>query len=746
MTSTADTKRRRLSAGWNLRNEEGETPSKFLEPNDDEAEIALQKTPFKPPLVDEEEEEDATAPSTVKKDDKRRKTPMPPNNARAAASHHHLSNDELANMYSNVIRMSTENKITAKNAWQLNLIDYMGDVLEQQQEEGGGANFIAASSTLDASVKIYSSRVDAVHSETYTVLTHLTRTEQRPEEGFDDDDEHRENAGGEENGGVAEEGENGNQKSKKSKRVLVGGVNTLETNLDNITAKKIDMEFMVDPLFRKTSAAFDEGGAKGLLLNHLSVYRGCELIFDSVDAVTKTNDNADEIPQGCDITDLQVDFTRLIEESKNLQICSTFRNFHFATTNAVTNDVPTTDGKAKVVDEGEARKMGNESMDNGDAPMFHLSDNEDEGRFPDIGPGGDDDDGDVNEPGVPNFDMMYNESSNHGEENDGVEAVRVTDDSWMEFGYFNPKVLQNWAGPDHWKHTNLSKSTTSKDAAKEDGDKKGKKKDAFFVDFLGAPPPKSLFEPGKGTTVLSNTVLKKATETSITLPPDVHYSLKNLTQLFNKPKWMVPPVGKRLRMSSNNGNLDWVPASQDGEFYVGGGGNNEQGGDNNPGDDSDNDVVGFDPSTLNNMNEEYDAQIPNDNSNDFNGDFVSQPARVPKVSINYVKIAKKIDVKALKATLWTRLCESPNNDETVTETPKPKEKGKEKEKEKDKNKDEKTMDGNRDFSTVLGGLKVNSGIGEASVAMCFICLLHLANEKTLTLKQTSMDDLTILPK
>ena len=38
---------------------------------------------------------------------------------------------------------------------------------------------------------------------------------------------------------------------------------------------------MVDPLFQKTSALFDEGGASGLLLNNLSVHRGCNICFDS---------------------------------------------------------------------------------------------------------------------------------------------------------------------------------------------------------------------------------------------------------------------------------------------------------------------------------------------------------------------------------------------------------------------------------------------------------------------------------
>ena len=40
----------------------------------------------------------------------------------------------------------------------------------------------------------------------------------------------------------------------------------------------------IDPLFRKMSKAFDEGGAKGLLLNNLSVANnGCRIEFDSKD-------------------------------------------------------------------------------------------------------------------------------------------------------------------------------------------------------------------------------------------------------------------------------------------------------------------------------------------------------------------------------------------------------------------------------------------------------------------------------
>lgn len=43
------------------------------------------------------------------------------------------------------------------------------------------------------------------------------------------------------------------------------------------------MEFTIDPLFKKTSSDFDEGGAQGLLMNHLAVDGGLRVIFDAMD-------------------------------------------------------------------------------------------------------------------------------------------------------------------------------------------------------------------------------------------------------------------------------------------------------------------------------------------------------------------------------------------------------------------------------------------------------------------------------
>jgi condensin complex subunit 2 len=49
------------------------------------------------------------------------------------------------------------------------------------------------------------------------------------------------------------------------------GQKTLEKHPKTLDTLHYDMEFDIDPLFKKTSKKFDEGGASSLLLNTLSV-------------------------------------------------------------------------------------------------------------------------------------------------------------------------------------------------------------------------------------------------------------------------------------------------------------------------------------------------------------------------------------------------------------------------------------------------------------------------------------------
>lgn len=62
--------------------------------------------------------------------------------------------------------------------------------------------------------------------------------------------------------------------------------------------------FAVDPLYHQTSAQFDEGGAKGLLMNNLGVYGRCRVLFDSSEVPGKciSSDNQHDKPDTVDLS------------------------------------------------------------------------------------------------------------------------------------------------------------------------------------------------------------------------------------------------------------------------------------------------------------------------------------------------------------------------------------------------------------------------------------------------------------
>ena len=110
-----------------------------------------------------------------------------------------MSHESLGKMYRQAIKMNAENRINASNSWNFQLIDNIDKFLTEDAEEAPPrrsiavgntpsqsqqpqaasrrVNFTKASCTLDASVKIYSYRVDDVHLTSYRVLENLHRSD-----------------------------------------------------------------------------------------------------------------------------------------------------------------------------------------------------------------------------------------------------------------------------------------------------------------------------------------------------------------------------------------------------------------------------------------------------------------------------------------------------------------------------------------------------------------------------------------
>jgi condensin complex subunit 2 len=160
-----------------------------------------------------------------------------------------LSNKNLGEMYQKTIRMNAENRINASNSWNLSLIDHLDRFLTIPEDTSSNApldvdgspgatvNFTKASCTLDASVKIYSYRVDDVHLTSYKVLANLNRTETGKEK-----DNHNGQAG------TAEGGGNPNPSAAK-KTVKPTHTETLEQNLGTYVFNEGMVASITIPIF-----------------------------------------------------------------------------------------------------------------------------------------------------------------------------------------------------------------------------------------------------------------------------------------------------------------------------------------------------------------------------------------------------------------------------------------------------------------------------------------------------------------
>ncbi|KAK5943104.1 hypothetical protein PMZ80_004109 [Knufia obscura] len=181
------------------------------------------------------------------------------------------------------LKLATDNKINATNSWNFALIDYFHEMSLLKDEGGNSINFQKASCTLDGCVKIYSSRVESVGVEAGRLLSGLATSatdeegKKKKRRGEDGEDEEGSDAEGEESDGE------GGKKKKEKKRKQRSHEATLAPSFASLQLKKLELEFAVDPLFKKASADFDEGGAKGLLLNHLSINEEGRIVFDSSD-------------------------------------------------------------------------------------------------------------------------------------------------------------------------------------------------------------------------------------------------------------------------------------------------------------------------------------------------------------------------------------------------------------------------------------------------------------------------------
>lgn len=97
---------------------------------------------------------------------------------------------------------------------------------------------------------------------------------------------------------------------------------TLADSFSKLRVKAFDLEFTVDPLFKKTSADFDEGGAGGILMNHLGCDGNMKVVFDAGDAKVAL----DEEEEGADVEEEEEEEIGVKVDLSKLRggLCSSF--------------------------------------------------------------------------------------------------------------------------------------------------------------------------------------------------------------------------------------------------------------------------------------------------------------------------------------------------------------------------------------------------------------------------------------
>jgi condensin complex subunit 2 len=177
------------------------------------------------------------------------------------------------------------------------------------KEDSGarGVNFQKASCTLDASVKIYSHRVDDTYASSHRILESLSR-----------------NGAGDGEDGTGERAAARVGTKAASNRLNIA--ETIERNAENLNATT-ESEHATDPMFHKMSKAFDEGGARGMLMNNLRVTPGsCALVFAS-DGLTEGSATASTESAMVDVTDLVFKCGFAASDLTSMTLCPIFSDY-----------------------------------------------------------------------------------------------------------------------------------------------------------------------------------------------------------------------------------------------------------------------------------------------------------------------------------------------------------------------------------------------------------------------------------
>ncbi|KAI0013356.1 barren [Xylariaceae sp. FL0662B] len=705
------------------------------------------------------------------------------------------------------MKMATDNKINANNSWNFALIDYFHDM--SLLKDGDGVNFQRASCTLDGCVKIYTSRVDSVATETGKLLSGLadSNSKKKDKEGEGEGEESDE-----------EVDEDGNVVKKKSKKRQRSSEATLAPSFASLQLKKFELEFAVDPLFKKASADFDEGGAKGLLLNHLMIDGQGRIVFDSSDdandvsakgikprrredAIAEEEEEEPEEDHETTITeqqpapeedeDVEIDIAALgakffpdLSLLDEQDICPSLKTFDLGNPSG-SLDIPflrASEEENEDEDEEGPGGVGNKSG------MFIDEDNP--AGFDDMTAIGGFDVAEVAfgeggeawareaalEPQMRPYNVGLDDGMDGADGADGIDEDngdyvvsmnRAKNGDQMHediLGYFDHALQKNWAGPEHWRIRKI------KDANKpETTTRQRKEKEPFEIDFASPLSPKlaeTIFTQASSNSAISLPKKDWKSKTRNLLPDDKHFNSKDLLSLFLKPKARLSRrnrFGNKTGLFGNGGMQDNVaPGEMDEAFWaqkeplqnteeetvlpkgdydanffddempLPGGGMLDDDDDLEFADARDHFSPGADVPVTEDIG--ITGMLGNGmTTGGFGTQLVTSTRRLRPEYVQYARVAKKVDVRRLKEELWKGMgFPEDSEDPERSRLPTPP-------KDVTAEKSSREATPTLKFTEVMNDLQSvysKSVMDDISTSFCFICLLHLANEKGLVIDNT----------
>jgi len=662
---------------------------------------------------------------------------------------HAPAQQELGEMYKKAIQLNAENKLNSKNSWGLRLIENLDKFLEEDEtvdnEKEKRVNFTKASCTLDASVKIYSYRVDDVHLSSYKVLANLNRN--------DDNKKNSKVSVDHENDGDGE-----NKKPPPLERRSGGVTETIETNLANINLNKLDSAFDIDPLFHKMSKTFDEGGAKGLLLANLGVgQHGCNIVFDSkeADEEEKVQDENYFQDEGMiDISSLNAKLESILsgmalEKIELVPQLRTLREeLRMLSKDGYLDDAAPKNSRryASSMEEEKDAEMSihQEALERSRASQGTLvltgvlSNDGEDGEYASDDFGGDDDQDDgfsefiaADENGGRYSSSSFQNETFMEDSMPGVMSSQMTNAALLDalctsdvlsgndYEFFSQATLEKlsqgnvWAGSKHWTRTERMQRKLVQSTVKTKAPRKKASKEPVFVNLSDPICLDDILLPAansKGrkmdSTQLSKMMKTKHSKNYNLLPLDAGMGIKQLSTLFMRPNDAV-------RTSDDvSGRGKTVGFHNAVDTFGGGGGFDD--GDSFGGDD---DGPGF---TL------------ADEADDFVVKELEGVRKVEKTRVGFATVATIVDVKRLKKDLWSEL-------EITFEPPKVEETGEEENETKTNEEEPKKLS----FNDTVRDMSSSQSQNDVTLPFYFICLLHLANEKGLRLDSQGLEDFFI---